>query len=113
LLILLDRQVFHQKYDSHPGFLDHEHLTVLMNNKDVPLNKINLPLSEAQADFAMDLRPYMDRSHLVVGSSFGYMETYNIFKVLGLRHLPVVDEHNQVVGILTRHDLLSYYSLEN
>ncbi len=87
---------------------------------------INLPPREALDEFVMDLRPCiiefcfiffikldMDRSHLVIHSTWGYMEAYNVFKVLGVRHIPVVDEHSQVIGILTRHDLLSYYTREN
>lgn len=35
--------------------------------------------------------------------------TYQIFRTLGLRHLVVIDIHNQVVGIITRQDLLPFY----
>lgn len=31
--------------------------------------------------------------------------TYRLFRTLGLRHLCVVNHHNQVVGIITRKDL--------
>lgn len=50
----------------------------------------------------------MDRSHVVVQSTFSFMEAYHIFKVLGLRHLPVVNFKFSVVGILTRHDFLQF-----
>ena len=50
----------------------------------------------------------MDRSHVVAQASFHFAEVYHLFKVLGLRHLPVVDEKFQVVGMITRHDLLSW-----
>lgn len=39
-------------------------------------------------------------------SSFFSQRTYRLFRTLGLRFLVVVNHHNQVVGIITREDLL-------
>jgi CBS-domain-containing membrane protein len=36
---------------------------------------------------------------------------YRVFRTLGLRHLIVVNKRNQVLGIVTRHDLVSTHYL--
>ena len=54
----------------------------------------------------LDLRAYVNRSGVSVPNHFSAMRTFVMFRTLGLRHLPVVDEHNHVVGIVTRKELL-------
>ena len=54
----------------------------------------------------LDLRAYVNRSGVSVPHHFSAMRTFIMFRTLGLRHLPVVDEHNHVVGIVTRKELL-------
>jgi CBS domain-containing protein len=120
LLILLDRQLFHGTSDSSAGVLDHEYISLLMNHKPIPLEQLKLPSREVQSQLVVDVRPCktcdkiflifldMDRSQVVAQTSFHFTEVYNLFKGLGLRHLPVVDEKFQVVGMITRHDLLSW-----
>lgn len=50
----------------------------------------------------------MDRSHVVIQDSFSFINAYRLFQTEGLRHLPVVNKNFQVVGIVTRHDLLIF-----
>ena len=54
----------------------------------------------------VDLRAYINRSGVSVPHHFSAMRTFSLFRTMGLRHLPVVDEHNHVVGIVTRKELL-------
>jgi chloride channel 7 len=54
----------------------------------------------------------MDRSHPIVQKISSFLDSYRLFQTLGLRHLPVVDDEFQVVGIVTRHDLLDYWLTE-
>ena len=54
----------------------------------------------------LDLRTYVNRSGVCVPHHFSAMRAFIMFRTLGLRHLPVVDEHNHVVGIVTRKELL-------
>jgi len=63
-------------------------------------------LSEQEAEMFLDLRPYMDNSTITVQSSFSLGNVYTLFRTMGLRHLPVLDDENHVVGIITRKDLL-------
>lgn len=51
----------------------------------------------------------MDKSQVVVFNTFSFMEAYRIFQYMSLRHLPVIDSKFQVVGMITRHNLLSYH----
>jgi chloride channel 7 len=53
----------------------------------------------------MDLRPYMDQSPFSVIETFSIERAYTVFRTMGLRHLPVVDKLNKVVGMLTRKDM--------
>ncbi|XP_065175744.1 chloride channel protein B-like isoform X2 [Sycon ciliatum] len=62
-------------------------------------------------DRYIDLSPYINQSQPTVPTSFSLKRTYIIFRTLGLRHLPVVDVLNRVVGIITRKDLMGF-SLE-
>lgn len=50
----------------------------------------------------------MNSSAMSVPESFSVERAYTVFRVLGLRHLVVVDHLNRVKGILTRKDLLGY-----
>ena len=40
-----------------------------------------------------------------------FQRTYRMFRTLGLRHLCVINKHNQILGIVTRSDLVSAHFL--
>ncbi|PRD28155.1 UNVERIFIED_CONTAM: clcA [Trichonephila clavipes] len=52
--------------------------------------------------------PYANKSAVHVQEDFSLHRAYIIFRSLGLRHLVVVNEKNDVVGIITRKDLMGY-----
>lgn len=54
----------------------------------------------------VDLRPYANTAPYTVNETASIQRTYRLFRTLGLRSLVVVNHHNQVVGIITREDLL-------
>jgi len=54
----------------------------------------------------LDLRPYANTAPYTVNETASIQRTYRLFRTLGLRFLVVVNHHNQVVGIITREDLL-------
>ncbi|XP_077983366.1 chloride channel protein C-like [Glandiceps talaboti] len=56
----------------------------------------------------VNLAPYYNQSAPCVQDNFSLHRTYIIYRTLGLRHLTVVDRHNQVVGFLTRKDLMGF-----
>merc|ERR1712194_446451 len=54
----------------------------------------------------LDLRPYANTAPYTINETASIQRTYRLFRTLGLRHLCVVNHFNQVVGIITRKDLL-------
>ncbi|KAK5574581.1 hypothetical protein RB653_009834 [Dictyostelium firmibasis] len=70
-----------------------------------PIDKMNLKKDEIETMY-IDLRPYMNLSTIVANETYSYSEAYSLFRTIGLRHLPVVNKKNEVVGIVTRKDLL-------
>jgi len=75
-----------------------------MTHNDYSLHKISL--TTRQRESFIDLRPYINLSATTVHTSWNLTEAYRLFRTNGLRHLTVVNEYNQVVGIVTRKDLL-------
>jgi len=59
-------------------------------------------------DQYIDLSPYINKSSVTVQDTFSLHRTYIVFRTLGLRHLPIVNKHNKVVGIITRKDLMGF-----
>ena len=54
----------------------------------------------------LDILPYVNVSAVTVGGQCSSLRAYMLFRTLGLRHLPVLDERGRAVGILTRKELL-------
>ena len=66
----------------------------------------DIVLSEEDKDTLLDLRPFMDPSPYVVSELMPLRRVYRLFNEIGVRHLPVVDCREQVVGMITRKDIL-------
>merc|ERR1711862_269023 len=54
----------------------------------------------------LDLRPYANTAPYTINETASVQRSYRLFRTLGLRHLCVVNHFNQVVGIITRKDLM-------
>jgi hypothetical protein len=63
-------------------------------------------LSESDKRATIDLRPFMDPSPYVINELMPLRRVYRLFNEIGVRHLTVVDCREQVVGIITRKDIL-------
>ena len=61
----------------------------------------------------VDISPYMNTAALTIHHSTHVAKVQHIFRSLGLRHLTVVNSSNEVVGILTRTDLLEFLDMEH
>ncbi|XP_064641031.1 chloride channel protein C-like isoform X2 [Lineus longissimus] len=59
----------------------------------------------------LDMGPFINQSAVTIPEKFSLHRTYILFRTMGLRHLTVVDDHNRIVGIITRKDLMGF-SLE-
>ncbi|XP_063180068.1 chloride channel protein D-like isoform X2 [Chroicocephalus ridibundus] len=93
---------------SHP--LSYEKITV---EKLPNLSRLTMLLNRYTTDpqyqqLFINLEPYINKSAMSVQAHFSLQRTYIIFRTLGLRHLTVVDQQNQVVGVITRKDLMPF-----
>lgn len=51
------------------------------------------------------LAPYIDQSSYRIAPTFSLERGFNLFRTMGLSHITVVDQNNEVVGIVSRKDL--------
>ena len=65
----------------------------------------DIVLTEQQRRLWLDITPYVNQTPPTVSMHAPLTRTYALFRSLGLRHLVAVDPFNNVVGIITRHDL--------
>ncbi|XP_054281681.1 H(+)/Cl(-) exchange transporter 7-like isoform X2 [Macrosteles quadrilineatus] len=68
----------------------------------------DVKISEAEYDLMLDLRPYMNPSPYTVKYNASLPRIFRLFRGLGLRHIVVVNDINEVVGMVTRKDLARY-----
>ncbi|ESO89755.1 hypothetical protein LOTGIDRAFT_124505, partial [Lottia gigantea] len=52
--------------------------------------------------------PYINTSAFSIPANFSLQRAYILFRTMGLRHMPVVNSENHVVGIITRKDLMGF-----
>jgi chloride channel 7 len=62
-------------------------------------------LREEDRALWVDLTPYMNQTPYVVQEEAPFVRAYRLFRSAGLRHLIVVNRHNNVRGIVTRREL--------
>jgi len=60
------------------------------------------------ASVTVNLLPYINTSSYCIPSQFSLERAYTMFRTLGARHVTVTDQHNQVMGIITRKDLMAF-----
>lgn len=71
-----------------------------------PIQSIHV--SQDERECTMDLSEFMNPSPYTVPQEASLPRVFKLFRALGLRHLVVVDNCNQVVGLVTRKDLARY-----
>eukprot|EP00808_Paulinella_micropora_P008906 g40855.t1 len=69
----------------------------------------DVEVSEADRLCWVDLSAYMDRSPHTVFSWSPLVKVYPLFREMGLRHLPVLNGANDLVGLITRKSLTHDY----
>lgn len=65
-------------------------------------------IADSDMDKYLDLTPYVDPSAVSVTEDSTISMAYTLFKSVMLRHLVVLNAFGNVVGLLTRHDLLGH-----
>jgi len=56
----------------------------------------------------LNFAPYVDISAVTVLDTFSLDKAYTLFRSMGLRHLWVLNHHGEVVGVLTKKDLMGF-----
>ncbi|KAI4823892.1 hypothetical protein KUCAC02_012446 [Chaenocephalus aceratus] len=65
----------------------------------------DLDLTLLNPRMIVDVTPYMNPSPYTVSPNTHISQVFNLFRTMGLRHLPVVNAVGEIVGIITRHNL--------
>lgn len=63
---------------------------------------------ETYGDYFVNLSPYINDSGVCVPQHFSLHRSYILFRTMGIRHMTVVSHTNQVMGIITRKDLMGF-----
>jgi len=104
LLLLLNRRTFESDNWNEHAHLRYRDYAEFMQRK---LPKVaEMEFTDRDLERTVDLRPYMNKSVVTVQNTFSFREVFQVFRTLGLRHLPVLNEHHEPVGIITRKDLM-------
>ncbi|KAM3599050.1 uncharacterized protein V6R79_026007 [Siganus canaliculatus] len=72
-----------------------------------PIQSIHV--SQDERECMMDLSEFMNPTPYTVPQDTSLPRVFKLFRALGLRHLVVVDDDNQVIGLVTRKDLARYH----
>jgi len=111
LLVLLDRMAKIWVSRSDLVYSHQEYQTKLAWNLP-KLQEILDQFEEEDYGREIDLSPYMNLTVYSVNEGFAVSEAFVMFRTLGLRHLPVVNDHNKLKGIITKKDLLEHSCIE-
>lgn len=65
----------------------------------------DLDLAQLNPRMIVDVTPYMNPCPYSVSPNTRTSQVFNLFRTMGLRHLPVVNAVGEIVGIITRHNL--------
>jgi chloride channel 7 len=68
----------------------------------------SVELDESDMNQFVDLRLYANPATYTVRESATLTRAFRLFRSMGLRHLVVVNRFNQVLGMITRQDLIKY-----
>ena len=108
LLILLQAQAWNTtRCLFNPLDMRQRLATLDMKHQHQLIADIERELTISDSNAKLDLRPYMNRSPFSVHYDFHSVFCFRLFRSMGLRHLPVVNDANEVVGIITRKDIVS------
>jgi len=107
LLVLLDERVWEQHEELPLSDEVREAYVESFNDRhELKIAEINLADDAEALARSIDLRRFMDGSPLTVSAGTPLTRVYNLFNLIGVRHLPVLGEQMQLVGMITRKDTL-------
>ncbi|XP_074605465.1 chloride channel protein 7 [Brevipalpus obovatus] len=107
LIILLQEKFFEENAESTLKTLNLQTFRAAYPRYP-PVEKVVDRISQEERNYHIDLRPVMNPSAYSVIYSSSLNRIFQLFRALGLRHLVVVNDRNEVVGIVTRKDIARY-----
>ncbi|XP_015782821.1 H(+)/Cl(-) exchange transporter 7 [Tetranychus urticae] len=105
LIVLLQEKIFNEN--------DEYHKITAGTFRDAyprypPIEKIINLITDQERQYSIDLRPVMNPSPYSMSHTASLNRIFQLFRALGLRHLVIVNDYNEVVGIVTRKDIARY-----
>ncbi|XP_065201753.1 H(+)/Cl(-) exchange transporter 7 [Planococcus citri] len=104
LIIILKNKVFNEVS------WDFNELSVDIFRKQYPRYPSidDVHITDEERNYTIDLSPFMNPSPYVVQHMTSLPRVFRLFRALGLRHVIVINDINEVVGIISRIDLARY-----
>ncbi|RZC41881.1 H(+)/Cl(-) exchange transporter 7 [Asbolus verrucosus] len=104
LIVILKRKIFNETSD------EWDDINVGIFRDAYPRYSTieQVDVTEEEKTYSIDLRPFMNPSPYTVLHSASLPRMFRLFRALGLRHLPIVNDTNEVIGMVTRKDLARY-----
>ncbi|KAJ8964402.1 hypothetical protein NQ314_004939 [Rhamnusium bicolor] len=104
LIVILKRKIYNETSD------DWDSITASIFRNEYPRYPMidEISINDEEKTYSVDLRPFMNPSPYTVLHSSSLPRMFKIFRGLGLRHLPIVNDTNEVIGMVTRKDLARY-----
>ncbi|KZC11809.1 H(+)/Cl(-) exchange transporter 7 [Dufourea novaeangliae] len=105
LIVLLQNKIFNE----YSEYWD-KTLSIKMFRKEYPRYPTieQVTITDEEKTYAIDLRPIMNPSPYTLQHSATLPRTFRLFRALGLRHLPILNDTNEVIGIITRKDVARF-----
>ncbi|XP_076751058.1 chloride channel protein 7 [Xylocopa sonorina] len=105
LIVLLQNKIFNEYAESWDKLL-----SIKLFRQEYPRYPTidQVTITEEDKTCMIDLRPFMNPSPYTLQHSATLPRTFRLFRALGLRHLPVINDTNEVIGIITRKDVARF-----
>ncbi|XP_063362160.1 H(+)/Cl(-) exchange transporter 7 [Cydia amplana] len=111
LIVLLQNKIYNEN--------EHENANTTWSSFNVDMNMFrkeyprypsinDLEIFDWEKTCTIDLRPFMNPSPYTLPTRASLPRLFRLFRALGLRHLPIVNDVNEVVGMVTRKDIARY-----
>ena len=105
LIVLLQHKIFSELYGEWEGKVDMA-LFRMAYPRYPAISRIYV--STTEREYHVDLRPVMNHTPTTILHSTSMPQMFNLFRALGLRHMIVLNDNNEVVGMVTRKDLARF-----
>ncbi|XP_025423914.1 H(+)/Cl(-) exchange transporter 7-like isoform X2 [Sipha flava] len=105
LIVLLQKKIFDRPLTNY-----WDSVTVDIFREDYPRYSSieDIELIQNDLKLTINLSKYMNPSPYVVQHTMSMPRVFKLFRAMGLRHIVVINDSNEVAGIVTRKDLARY-----